>query len=106
MAFLAASAIYLMIYRIPIAPDNWGVGELTAIGVFGLIGIKAEAAFSFTFLAHILQVVVVLPGLLFLLQSPYRATRRPTVTLAGAGEPAAEVCVEPSTIAGGPRQQI
>jgi glycosyltransferase 2 family protein len=73
-AFLAAAALHLMIFRIPILPDNWGVGELTAIGIFGLIGIKPQAAFSLMLFCHILQVIVVLPGLLFLLRSPERST--------------------------------
>jgi glycosyltransferase 2 family protein len=76
IAFLAAAAIHLMIYRIPLLPDNWGVGELTAIGIFGLIGIKPEAAFSLMFFCHILQVIVVLPGLLFLFHSPQPTRRR------------------------------
>ena len=74
IAFLAATALHLMIYRIPILPDNWGVGELTAIGIFGLIGVKPEAAFGLMLFCHILQVIVVLPGLLFLLRSPQRST--------------------------------
>jgi glycosyltransferase 2 family protein len=73
-AFLAAAALHLMIYRIPILPDNWGVGELTAIGIFGLIGVKPQAAFSLMLFCHILQVIVVLPGLVFLLRSPERST--------------------------------
>jgi Lysylphosphatidylglycerol synthase TM region len=78
LALLAAAAVHIMIYRIPVAPDNWGVGELTAIGVFGLIGISPEAAFSLMFLSHILQVVVVLPGLLFLLRPSHLSTRAPS----------------------------
>jgi len=66
--FLALAAIHILINRIPISPDGWGVMELTAIGLFGLIGIGPEAAFSLTFLSHVLNTVVVLPGFWFLLQ--------------------------------------
>jgi uncharacterized membrane protein YbhN (UPF0104 family) len=53
--------------RVPIAPDGWGVAELSAIGLYGLIGVSAEHAFAFTFLAHSLQLLVALPGLWFLI---------------------------------------
>lgn len=65
--FFAAAAVYLLIFRIPIAPDGWGVGEVTAIGVFALIGISAENAFAMSLANHALVLVGVLPGLLFFL---------------------------------------
>ena len=74
VAFLAVTAVHTLVYRLPIAPDGWGVGELAAIGLYGQIGVGAEAAFSMMFLAHLLQMAVVLPGLWFLL----RGDRRPS----------------------------
>lgn len=64
--FLAVTTVHLLIYRLPISPDGWGVGELSAIAIYGLIGISAETAFVMAFLAHVLQLVVVLPVLWFL----------------------------------------
>lgn len=66
--FIAASAIQMLLYRIPVAPDGWGVGELTAIAVYSVIGIAAEKAFMISFLGHIFVLVALLPGLYFLLR--------------------------------------
>ena len=35
MPFFAAAALHGLILKLPIAPDGWGVGELTAIAVYG-----------------------------------------------------------------------
>ena len=65
--FFAATAVYLLILRIPVAPDGWGVGEATAIGVFALIGITAENAFAVSLTGHALMLAGALPGLLVFL---------------------------------------
>lgn len=67
--FLAVTSLFFLIYRMPIALDGWGVGEVAAIGLYSLIGISAEEAFAIAFLGHILQTLVVLPGLWFLWRS-------------------------------------
>ncbi len=67
--FLAITGIYLLVCRIPLSPDGWGVGEVTAIGLFGLIGVPPESGFALALLAHVLQTIVVLPGLWFLWRS-------------------------------------
>ena len=64
--FLGVTAVYLLIYRLPISPDGWGVGEVASIGLYGLIGMSPESAFSLAFFAHVMQIFVVLPGLCFL----------------------------------------
>jgi uncharacterized protein (TIRG00374 family) len=69
VSFLAVTAIHLLIYRLPISPDGWGVGEVTAIGLYGLIGIAPESGFALALLAHVLQMMVVLPGFWFLWRS-------------------------------------
>lgn len=66
--FLAVTTIYMFIYRLPIAPDGWGVGEIAAIGVYGLIGVSYEQGFSLALLSHVLQTIVALPGFWFLAQ--------------------------------------
>ena len=71
--FLAVTAVHLLIYRLPLSPDGWGVGEVTAIGLYGLIGIPPEGGFALAFLAHLMQTIVVLPGLWFLWRSPSMA---------------------------------
>ena len=65
---LAMTGVQFLVFRIPISPDGWGIGELSAIGLFGLIGISSEAAFSMMFLNHVLTTTACLPGLWFLLQ--------------------------------------
>ena len=67
--FLAVTAVYLLIYRLPISPDGWGVGEVASIGLYGLIGMSPENAFGLAFLAHVMQLFVVLPGLWFFCRS-------------------------------------
>jgi uncharacterized protein (TIRG00374 family) len=67
--FLAIVAVYLFVYRLPLSPDGWGVGEITAMALFGLIGVSPESGFSLAFLSHVLQTIVVLPGLWFLWRS-------------------------------------
>ena len=65
--FFAMTGVQFLVFRIPISPDGWGIGELSAIGLFGLIGVSAEAAFTMMFVNHILTTVACLPGLWFLL---------------------------------------
>ncbi len=80
--FFAATALYLLIFRIPIAPDGWGVGEATAIGVFAGIGVSAEHAFAMSVTSHVLALVALLPAaLLFLARS-----RRISAFRDGAGD--------------------
>jgi uncharacterized protein (TIRG00374 family) len=69
LPFVAVTAVYLFIYRLPLAPDGWGVGEVTAIGLFGLIGVPPESGFALALLSHVLQTIVILPGLWFLWRS-------------------------------------
>lgn len=77
LLFLAVSAAHLLILRIPISPEGWGVGELSAIALYGLIGIDAEAAFAIMFVCHVLVLVACLSGVLLLLPSfPARAGRK------------------------------
>lgn len=68
VAFLAATALYMFVIRVPVAPDGWGVGELTAIGIYALIGTSAADAFSISVIGHIIPMLALAPGFLFLLQ--------------------------------------
>jgi uncharacterized protein (TIRG00374 family) len=63
----AAIAVYLLVVKVPIAPDGWGLAELTAIGILGLVGIGSSDAFTISLLAHATGVLALSPGLLFLL---------------------------------------
>jgi uncharacterized protein (TIRG00374 family) len=69
LLFLAITALYLLIYRFPISPDGWGVGEAVSIGLYGLIGISPESAFGLAFFSHVMQMLVVLPGVWFFCRS-------------------------------------
>jgi uncharacterized membrane protein YbhN (UPF0104 family) len=71
-AFLAATAAQMVLARLPVAPDGWGIAELGAIGVYGLVGIDATAAFSLSVTGHVLVLLTLMPGAFFLL----RHTRR------------------------------
>ena len=68
VAFLAASTLYLLAVRVPIAPDSWGTGELAAIGAFALVGIETTQAFTISLIAHVIPMLALSPGLLFLLR--------------------------------------
>jgi glycosyltransferase 2 family protein len=85
--FLAASAVHVLIFRIPITPDGWGVMEVSAIGIYGVIGVGPEAAFAMMFLAHVMWTLAATPGILFLLQDSQRATQGEDGN-AGADRPA------------------
>ena len=81
IAFAAATTLYMLLVRVPIAPDGWGVGELAAIGIFSLIGVGATQAFTVSLIAHVIPMVALTPGFLFLLQrrsmpGPLDARRR------------------------------
>jgi glycosyltransferase 2 family protein len=67
LALPAGAAVYLLLARLPIAPDGWGVSELTAIGVFGLVGIPPADAFSLSLVGHVVPALALAPGLLLLL---------------------------------------
>jgi uncharacterized protein (TIRG00374 family) len=66
IVFFAAAAVYMLIFRLPIAPDGWGTGELAAIAAFSLIGVSAAAAFTISVVYHFLGLVAALPGFAFL----------------------------------------
>lgn len=72
IAFFAATALYMVILRFPIAPDGWGVGELAAIGVYGLIGVSASDAFAISVLGHVIPMLALLPGFVFMLRGSSR----------------------------------
>jgi uncharacterized membrane protein YczE len=66
IVFFAAAAVYMLILRLPVAPDGWGTGELAAIAVFSLTGVSAAAAFTVSVVFHFLGLVAALPGFVFL----------------------------------------
>jgi uncharacterized protein (TIRG00374 family) len=65
--FFAAAALHAVILKLPIAPDGWGVGELAAITVYGLIGISAAVAFSVSAINHVIPMIALTPGFVLLL---------------------------------------
>jgi glycosyltransferase 2 family protein len=90
LSFLCVSTLHAFVQRLPIAPDGWGVAELSAIGLYGLLGVPPERAFDLSFLQHVFQLVTALPGLWFTLfararaksegDSPTRRERDPVTT--------------------------
>lgn len=71
VVFLAATALFTLVVRLPIAPDGWGVGELTAIGVYGLVGVAAAEAFSVSMVGHLIPLLALSPAFLFLLKADH-----------------------------------
>lgn len=65
--FFAAAALHGLILKLPIAPDGWGVGELAAIAVYGLVGVGAAEAFAVSAIGHVIPMLALTPGFLFLL---------------------------------------
>jgi hypothetical protein len=66
LVFFAAASLQTLIVRLPVTPDAWGTGELAAIGIFGLIGIGAAAAFAISVINRVLGVLATLPACLAL----------------------------------------
>ena len=73
VSFFAATMVYMMILRFPVAPDGWGIGELASIGVFSLLGIRAADAFLISLMGHVIPMVALTPGLFFMLRGQNRA---------------------------------
>lgn len=66
LTFLAASAGFYFLSKLPLAQDIWGLGEVSAIVVYGLIWLPAAEAFSMAMIFRGLQIVNVLPGWWFM----------------------------------------
>ena len=67
VVLLAAAALFLLVLRLPLAPDGWGVGELSAVGLLGLAGVGAGAAFSVSLVNHLVLMLALAPGAVLLL---------------------------------------
>jgi uncharacterized membrane protein YbhN (UPF0104 family) len=72
VVLLAAAALFLLVLRLPLAPDGWGVGELSAVGLLGLAGVGAATAFSVSLVNHAVLMLALAPGLLLLLAGRWR----------------------------------
>jgi glycosyltransferase involved in cell wall biosynthesis/uncharacterized membrane protein YbhN (UPF0104 family)/O-antigen ligase len=60
LSILAASAIVSFAAAVPISINGWGVREVTAIGVFGLLGVEPSAALFVSVLVGIASTVSLL----------------------------------------------
>ena len=87
LLLLAATALFQLLVRLPLTPDGWGVGELTAIGVFGLAGIARADAFSLSLIGHVVPLLALAPGLVLLLIGRERMPKDAHGAI-GAGDPA------------------
>ena len=67
VVLLAAAALFLLVLRLPLAPDGWGVGELSAVGLLGLAGVGAATAFSVSLVNHLVLMLALAPGAVLLL---------------------------------------
>ena len=67
VVLLAAAALFLLVLRLPLAPDGWGVGELSAVGLLGLAGVGAASAFSVSLVNHLVLMLALVPGAVLLL---------------------------------------
>jgi uncharacterized protein (TIRG00374 family) len=71
-ALLAAATLFLFLVRLPLAPDGWGVAELSAVGLLGLAGVGAASAFSVSLVNHVVLMLALAPGLLLMLVGRWR----------------------------------
>ena len=71
-ALLAAATLFLFLVRLPLAPDGWGVAELSAVGLLGLAGVGAASAFSVSLVNHVVLMLALAPGLLLMLFGRWR----------------------------------
>ena len=85
VVLLAAAALFLLVLRLPLAPDGWGVGELSAVGLLGLAGVGAAAAFSVSLVNHLVLMLALAPGAVLLLLRAGAAGG--AARAAGGGEP-------------------
>ena len=72
VVLLAAAALFLLVLRLPLAPDGWGVGELSAVGLLGLAGVGAATAFSVSLVNHAVLMLALAPGAALLLVGRWR----------------------------------
>ena len=71
LLLFAVTTLHALVMRIPISPDGWGIGELSAVALYGLIGIHAEGAFAIMLVYHLAVLIACSPGLLFLLRGEH-----------------------------------
>ena len=85
VALLAAAALFLLVLRLPLAPDGWGVGELSAVGLLGLAGVGAATAFSVSLVNHLVLMLALVPGAVLLLLGRAAGPLGPLAAGTGAG---------------------
>lgn len=67
LILLSIIALQFVIMRLPISPEGWGVGELTAVSLYGLADVQPEAALVAMLLFRAAYWVACLPGLVLIL---------------------------------------
>lgn len=70
ISVLAASAIISFAASMPISVNGWGVRELTAIYVFGYLGVPSSSALAVSILIGVLSTVVILMAAPFAIRKP------------------------------------
>jgi uncharacterized membrane protein YbhN (UPF0104 family) len=89
VVLLAAAALFLLVLRLPLAPDGWGVGELSVVGLLGLAGVGAASAFSVSLVSHAVLMLALAPGAVLLLLGRGRPAGPLAATGAAARDDAA-----------------
>ena len=77
LSLLSIIALQFVIMRLPISPDGWGVGELTAVSLYGLANVQPEAALVAMLLFHAVYWIACLPGLALVFWDGDRLTGSP-----------------------------
>lgn len=75
-ALLAIVALHGLVYRVPVASGGWGIGELSAVGLYALVDVDPALAFALAFTMNLTSLMSALPGLPFLLLGQGRMPRR------------------------------
>lgn len=80
--FFILVPIVLVLIRLPISLDGFGIKEGAFVYFLGLIGVGASEAFLLGFSVHLLTISIILPGgLLYALQGMAMPNKAPTMTV-------------------------
>lgn len=81
---LSIIALQFVVMRLPISPDGWDVGELTAVSLYGLANVQPEAALVAMLMFRGVYWGACLPGLALILWDGDRLAGEPLLIAAAS----------------------
>ena len=69
---LSIMGVQFLMMRLPISPDGWGVGELTAVSLYEMASVQAEAALTAMLLFRSISWITCVPGVILIVLSAVR----------------------------------